>query len=557
MAACVFASHPLVQMGFDDDFSYIWSARVLADTGHIVYNGWAAAMLGWQLYWGALFIRLFGFSFPIVNVSILLVAMVAAALVQRIYVRLGSNEWNATIATLAVVLSPLFLPLSFSYMSDIPGFFAILVCLYGCVRALQAESDRATIGWLIFAGVSNAIGGTARQLSWFGVLLMVPCTVWIIRRRRGAVTIGTAIWLSSIIFIFFCTQWFKHQPYAISLSLLPRAHHFAFHSWLAILLYVLPVTIGFLARYPIRKRWARIQGAIAAGALAIWALSLVLSHRSWRWLAPFSRDWLTDSGLHRSTILGENPRVFPLWLEVVTTAVTFAAFLAFLICFFNAQRMKEREEPAGRYKVSDQTLIVMLGPFTAAYLVLIGTRFAVYDRYFIPVIFVAFIVLLRFYERRIAARLPMWSIACVILGAVVAVCTLHDYIAAERASLAAANELQAAGIPRKLISARFEYDGWSQLQLAGRLNVRFVAASNLGVDPHTVIPSDADQTVENKGPLARCLPWFASLFPAVHARYQFSYSRSTCLDESQFPPFEYDTWLPPHRRKIYILSTQQ
>ncbi len=47
----------------NDDWSYMWSARVLAKTGCVVYNGWATAMLTWQLYWGALFVRLFGFLF--------------------------------------------------------------------------------------------------------------------------------------------------------------------------------------------------------------------------------------------------------------------------------------------------------------------------------------------------------------------------------------------------------------------------------------------------------------------------------------------------------------
>lgn len=56
-------------MSLNDDWSYIWSARLLAETGHIQYNGWATAMLGWQLYLGALFIKIFGFSFSIVRIA--------------------------------------------------------------------------------------------------------------------------------------------------------------------------------------------------------------------------------------------------------------------------------------------------------------------------------------------------------------------------------------------------------------------------------------------------------------------------------------------------------
>src|SRR6202042_1690012 len=151
LALCLLASRPRLEMGFGDDFSYIWTARTMAGTGHLVYNGWATAMLGWQIYLGALFIKLFGFSFTAVRASVLVVGMATAALLQRLFVRLGVNEWNSTLATLTLTVSPLFLPLTFSFMTDVPGFFAILVCLYGCIRAIQASSDRAAIQWLIFA----------------------------------------------------------------------------------------------------------------------------------------------------------------------------------------------------------------------------------------------------------------------------------------------------------------------------------------------------------------------------------------------------------------------
>ena len=112
-----------------DDWVYIWSARVLADTGHVVYAGWATAIVGWQLYLGAVFIKLFGFSFTAVRASVVLLALICAALLHRIFLRLGLGDWNASIATLSVVLSSVFLPLATTFMSDVPGLFAILVCL--------------------------------------------------------------------------------------------------------------------------------------------------------------------------------------------------------------------------------------------------------------------------------------------------------------------------------------------------------------------------------------------------------------------------------------------
>lgn len=49
---CVPLVKPWLDMGTIDDVSYTRSAQLLAETGHIIYNGWAAPILGWHLYWG-------------------------------------------------------------------------------------------------------------------------------------------------------------------------------------------------------------------------------------------------------------------------------------------------------------------------------------------------------------------------------------------------------------------------------------------------------------------------------------------------------------------------
>ena len=116
--------------------------------------------------------------------STLLIAMFLAFVLQRTLVRARISERNATLGTLALVLSPLYLVLSVTFMSDIFGLFAMVLCLYGCLRALQSSSDRASIAWLCFAVLTNAICGTSRQIAWLGILVMVPSTLWLLRARR-------------------------------------------------------------------------------------------------------------------------------------------------------------------------------------------------------------------------------------------------------------------------------------------------------------------------------------------------------------------------------------
>jgi hypothetical protein len=172
-------------------------------------------MLGWQLYLGAAFIKLFGFSFTAVRMSTLLVAVALAFLLQRTLAFAGISERNATIGTLALVLSPLYLMLSVTFMTDIYGLFAVVLCLYGCLRALRATTSRAAIAWLCFAVLTNAICGTSRQIAWLGVLVMVPSALWLLRAQRRVLLAGAAATLAGVAFIVVCMHWLQKQPYTI------------------------------------------------------------------------------------------------------------------------------------------------------------------------------------------------------------------------------------------------------------------------------------------------------------------------------------------------------
>ena len=537
VALWVLAARPHLEMGFWDDFSYIWTARAMADTGRIVYNGWATAMLGWQIYLGALFIKLFGFSFTAVRASVLIVGMATAALLQRLFVRLGVNEWNSTLATLTLTISPLFLPLTFSFMTDVPGFFAIVVCLYGCTRAIQAASDRAAIQWLTFAALSNAIGGTARQIAWLGVLVLVPSTAWVIRRRRGALVVAATLWIVATLFIVGCLLWFKRQPYSVSEPLFARTH-FRSHVYQAIPLLLLPILIAFAANYPVKERWAQIQ---AGAVILVVAGVAVLTFTVWPMqfhtlfhfvLAPFSDQELTTKGFEVKGFPGHQPDVLSMPIRVILTLLTYTALFAFFLFVVNASRLKRRPDTGTERLLPNRTIITILVPFTACYLGLLVTRAEVYERYFVPVLFVLLVFLLRFYQAQINPRLPLLSVAFVMLFAAYGVFTLHDVMAADRARLEAANNLRAAGITRGEIRGGFEYDGWTQIELAGHLAPK-------------IRPS-----------LPPCVTWWDSDSPAIRGRYQLAYS-PWCFPESTFQPVEYNTWLPPHHRKIYILRRSE
>ena len=187
---CYFVVRPYAEIGIADDWVYARDALNVALTGHISYSGGETPMLGWQLYFGALFIKLFGFSFTAVRFSTAVLAIGTAFLLQRIGMRAGLNSWNAALATLIFVLSPLYFPYAFTFMSDVSGVLCILVCVYMCLRAVQSRSERAAMVWVSLAALVNALGGTVRQIAWLGLLVMVPCTLWLLRKSWRVLVAG-------------------------------------------------------------------------------------------------------------------------------------------------------------------------------------------------------------------------------------------------------------------------------------------------------------------------------------------------------------------------------
>ena len=534
LLVCVLVSHPVAETGMGDDFAYIWAAKVLAATGHVVYTGAATAMLTWQLYLGALFIKLFGFSFTVVRASVTLVSLMSTAMLHRIFLRMGLGDWNASIVTLSIVLSPLFLPLATTFMSDVPGLMAVLVCLYFCLRAIQTQSERATIAWLVAAAVSNDLLGTVRQISWLGALVLVPSAAWCLRRRRGVPVTALALWLLSLVFIAGCMHWFEQQPYALHEDLFFSYHRGQLMQvWtlaLAAIFTVLPVLSAFaLPSSALRssvRYWTLFAGALAGCGI------LLLDH---------SRGF--DSV---SSLIVFYAGAVPFMVKLALTGLSFACLFCFVAelrgAISNVIAGAPSSVPTGAAAVPARTWIVLLGPFTCAYMFLVVTRDAVWPRYLVTVLPMFVLLLLWVYTRNAPQRrLPMVSVAVIGVFAILAVANTHDMFAYVSASNAAVNNVMSAGIPRTAIEGGFGLDGWAQLEVTGYVN-----------DSRVPLPVGAYRPRKPSGTPPECHNWFFDWTPSIQPRFEITSSPSSCFPPASFAPVHYRAWYPPHDRAIYI-----
>jgi hypothetical protein len=552
LIACVLAAYPFAEVGINDDFSYIRSAKTLAETGHVAYYGWSSAMLGAQLGLGALFIKLFGFSFTATRSAVLLLAACNAFLLQRASVRLGLSEANATFATLALVVSPLFLPLSFSFMTDITALFAIVLCLYCCLRTIQAENSREAIFWLLFASVSSTVLGTARQTGWLGVLLLVPSTFWLVRRRVPVLLLVPA-WIACLGCVFASLSWFSRQLYTTREGV-PKAGVTHNHTleveaatlriFLNLAFFLLPILIAFIA--PLWKESRRRASLVAVATLLLGAL-LILRPHSFAvglLLAPSSAigSYVTPRGILDIPEIGTRPLILSQLIRSLLTVVIFCASLSFLALLL--QKPRAGKVTSAQVSISWRQIALLLGPMICAYSVFLALRAAsdsLFDRYLLPVMVFALLLAVRFYQERIALRLPLLCYLALVVYGVFGIAVTHDLFAMERARVGAAKELRTAGITRTAFYGGFGYDGWTQIDSQG-----YVAAGGINLPPGAA-PYDAAR--EQFRP---CGYMLAHYFPAIHAQYALSHDEASCGTPSEFAPVSYRIWLPPYSSAIYI-----
>jgi len=560
LLVCALATHPVAEIGMDDDWSYVETARILAQTGHIAYVGWAGAMLGWQLFLGALFARLFGPSFTAIRASTLFVALLTAFLTHRCMVRAGLSLRNATFGTLSLVLSPLFLPLALSFMTDTNALFCVVLCLYACLRAMQAKTDRAVLAWLAFAALSNALDGTVRQLAWLGVLVIFPCAIWLLRRRPHVLVSGGLLYLISSVFIISSLHWFSHQPYTtpespfaihVTLRNLNRLINQSSSLSLGFVLFLLPVLAAFIPAFSFRNRRSKVFVACGAG-LFLAALICVFffnPHSLGSFLAPFQGSSVTIFGLGAVTSIpgGHSaPVILPLTLRVVLTIAVLFALLCFLD-FLRTRRLNltDRSQSALPPPISWRDLLVLLVPFVLAYLALLiscGLQRDLFDRYLLLILLIGLIFLLRLFQDSVQPNLPRACYGLLLLYALYAVASEHDTFCSLRARVTAIDELRAAGIPDTAIDGGWEHNAMVQVERCGHINYPHIRMdSKAPLKQSSSLPGSCEEPENN--PIPILLPLFAVSFDPHFGG-----------GLAPFPPIPYRIWLGPQTVTLYIVN---
>ena len=426
-----------------------------------------------MILWGALFIKLFGFSFqhPQQNGN----PGGRSRLGLRVFHRsllagFGISRRNASIGALTLGLSPLYFPLATSFMTDVPALFAMLLCIYMCQSAVAATSARTTILWLVSAAMLNVASGTARQIAWLQerwssflppagfcanaavVLLAFP-------------RIGSAQPLSW--YLPSCTGSTASRTCGCR-TFRKGAYRITYSARTLLEALIPPVPVPLVSRSSITRSMlvhsshSHSQGALPAypPCLGCCCSASTMPPAAAAWFPRSHRGFSASSAEYPS--FGGRPPIdqlfassfnIPTWLRVVVTLFTFASFLVMAEQLF---LRKPRSAPAATVAPSAlQSVLWILGPFSAAYVLALLPRaqlVPLLDRYALCLMPLAIALLLLLYQRSIGPAVPTISFIVLAIFTFYAIADTHDYYADQRAGDIAIRKLTAAGVPETSIS---------------------------------------------------------------------------------------------------------
>ena len=439
IALRLFADVPL-----HDDWTYAWSVEHFLKTGELQVLDWSVHYPFAQILWGALFCLPFGFSFSALRVSTVVLAWLGSLALYGTLRELGRTRTESLIASLVLIVNPVFYLLSFSFMTDVPFVSVSNIAFFFIVRGFSRKNALA-----LWIGCAFGVAGFfVRQLAVAipgAVLLYVMFEPSLRSRHYLLPPLVTSLLICLTPYLIAHTtgltsqytgrEWvldkWLHQP---ELGI-PGLVRIMMHSGIALLPMTMPLMVSYCRRLPF---WCVLGLLLLLAGCAVLFTPEIPK--------PLDGMWnLIALGKERRLLRGlPDPDFLPSWLNYPLLVFSLFSFAAVLIKVIDVVQIEKPLRLLVWYALSHFGLIMVVWLFDAW-----GS-----DRYSI-VLLPPLIVLLA--GRQLRSKTTAAGIAALFL---IAMLVTWSETQNNRAAAAALTWLRTRGIPFSDVDAGYALDGW-------------------------------------------------------------------------------------------------
>lgn len=467
----IFIVPPRGDFPLNDDWMYAKVVQHLVETGEYQATPYADPTFILQAYWGAAFVKLFGFSFETLRISTLVLGLVAVWAAHWAAREAGLNTHWAFLVALTLLVNPLFLNLSYTFMTDVPFIALMLLSGAATVHALRTKDLR----WLAISMSLTACAALIRQFA-----VVIPMAVSFIlfespkteplkkTLRQGAAFAIPLLMLAGLYVVLPIGGLPATEGWdwtRLGDSWFSRIAEVGRHLSVAFT-YVSILSVALFAAGAIRKtEWTKRSGRIAATIAVGSVIVFFLGNRQWPYRLPNMGNLLYDFGVGPLLLPGmvEGDAIAaPLRLGSTTwwllTIIALPGAAAFAILHLRAIFRFSSAWDGDTDARSELFLALWsLGLLTVLVLPPILGEF---DRYFLMAQIPAVILVARWFAKGDKQPARTAYVVSALVWFVGVVC-LQDYLAWNGARWNALAALQRDhGAPLEQINGGYEFNGW-------------------------------------------------------------------------------------------------
>lgn len=478
----------------NDDWSYGTGVRHFVNKGTLYLPGVCAAGFA-HVLWGALFVKIAGFSYESLRLAALTMSAFGSCCLLSALRILGLGRGSALVLTLIYAANPIMLNITFSFMSDSTALALGSAFLAAFLRALKQRS----CGWLLLSALVLATAVTVRQ----SALFLAPALVmWLWCLGAGLQSVYWR-WKAGLSLLFSCLllvlalsgveSWLAHSEAAGNSLGSPYAYTKALHvdffklclaqpgqQFLAILgacgqvlaylsLFILPLWPGLLAAVGNNASlFTRLKALLPSFCFT--AITCAYTVFSQHRLMPFSENiWrVTSVGALGLMGIANNPPTIrqKKWLTALAYAgvLIMARLFCDLIVLLGRLLARMRRSYGQGFRPLALLAIVLVLCSTAGFSVL-ETLVRSSDRYYL-IALAPLLLLLAALQKYWRFRLvSLLNLLILLLFSTYSVFAVQDYLSSNRARWTVLRRLEAGGANWSGIDGGAEYNFIANLRI--------------------------------------------------------------------------------------------
>jgi len=131
---------PLHNFPLNDDWSYAITVKHLVENGEYFLTDWMAGPMVIQALWGYLFSIPFGFSYPALIASTLVIGLTGVLFTYLTLRILGLSSRFALLTSLLLAFNPIYFTLSATFMTDIHFYAFFVISIYFFIKYATTRS---------------------------------------------------------------------------------------------------------------------------------------------------------------------------------------------------------------------------------------------------------------------------------------------------------------------------------------------------------------------------------------------------------------------------------